>query len=375
MKENNIIDTSNYMLVNEDKNFDLTNTKKVEIKSLQLLGCNVSNLTHSLNLMSKNNKSSNNLYRITNLGAKDSLNTTKSGITYGVVNKSNGKKLAQLEKVSIDNTNIIMGATLYEIEKQINELIDLSKKIFSFLENDKESEIEADIDLLNNIIREFKYNYQDKQYLTNNHKHVMDIKRTAKKNINFYKKQITNDILKNNIVITNQIINSLIGELENKFKYYRLSLYIYSYCSLLEILLLGNYNEEYLLTKKEELSLLDEEYSNNFLLASNFTKKNANKSLEGNFLKGIGSAGKTIGNLIGKVSVMKDKKVDEWFDETGNKLEKSGNDIKDKYSKKLDEISESNINLFISKIADINCIHNRTKEIYCDDENIYLDIK
>ena len=42
-------------------------------------------------------------------------------------------------------------------------------------------------------------------------------------------------------------------DLQKKFKYYRLSLYIYSYASLMEILLLGNYQSEYLLSKKNEL--------------------------------------------------------------------------------------------------------------------------
>lgn len=164
---------------------------------------------------------------------------------------------------------------------------------------------------------EFKYNWQNKQYLANNHKHVMDIKRTAKKNMNFYKKQITDDILKNNIVVINQTMNSLLTELEKKFKYYRLSLYIYSYASYLEIMLLGNYQEDYLLTKKEELEALDNEYANNFDIALKFIQKNANKSLEVNLLKGIGTAGKTIGTLAEKVPLMKEKKVNEWFDEKG----------------------------------------------------------
>ena len=101
----------------------------------------------------------------------------------------------------------------------------------------------------------------------------MDIKRTAKKNMNFYKKQITDDILKNNVVVINQTMNSLLTELEKKFKYYRLSLYIYSYASYLEIMLLGNYQEDYLLTKKEELEALDNEYANNFDIASKFIQK------------------------------------------------------------------------------------------------------
>ena len=369
----NIIETSNYMLVDVKKDFDLMTTKQVPINSLQSLGSGVSQLVPTLETITSI-KSGNNLYRVTNLNIFDKLNTTKKGITYGVVKKADGSsKLAQLKKVHVDPATIMMAVALYEIESQLNEIIDLSKRIFSFLERDKEAEIEADLETLNISIREFKYNWQDKQYLANNHKHVMDIKRTAKKNMNFYKKQITDDILKNNIVVINQTMNSLLTELEKKFKYYRLSLYIYSYASYLEIMLLGNYQEDYLLTKKEELEALDNEYANNFDIALKFIQKNANKSLEGNLLKGIGTAGKAIGTLAEKVPLMKEKKVNEWFDEKGSNLSKSGDNIKNEFIKKFEEISESNTKTFINKVDDFNCIYNKTKEIYFDGKNIYLD--
>ena len=369
----NIIETSNYMLVDVKKDFDLMTTKQVPINSLQSLGSGVSQLVPTLETITSI-KSGNNLYRVTNLNTFDKLDTTKKGITYGVVKKAEGgSKLAQLKKVHVDPATMMMAVALYEIENQLNEIIDLSRRIFSFLERDKEAEIEADLETLNISIREFKYNWQDKQYLANNHKHVMDIKRTAKKNMNFYKKQITDDILKNNIVVINQTMNSLLTELEKKFKYYRLSLYIYSYASYLEIMLLGNYQEDYLLTKKEELEALDNEYANNYDIALKFIQKNANKSLEGNLLKGIGTAGKAIGNLAEKVPLMKEKKVNEWFDEKGSNLSKSGDNIKNEFIKKFEEISESNTKTFINKVDDFNCIYNKTKEIYFDGKNIYLD--
>ena len=369
----NIIETSNYMLVDVKKDFDIMTTKQVPINSLQSLGSGVSQLVPTLETITSI-KSGNNLYRVTNLNTFDKLDTTKKGITYGVVKKAEGgSKLAQLKKVHVDPATMMMAVALYEIENQLNEIIDLSRRIFSFLERDKEAEIEADLETLNVSIREFKYNWQDKQYLANNHKHVMDIKRTAKKNMNFYKKQITDDILKNNIVVINQTMNSLLTELEKKFKYYRLSLYIYSYASYLEIMLLGNYQEDYLLTKKEELEALDNEYANNYDIALKFIQKNANKSLEGNLLKGIGTAGKAIGNLAEKVPLMKEKKVNEWFDEKGSNLSKSGDNIKNEFIKKFEEISESNTKTFINKVDDFNCIYNKTKEIYFDGKNIYLD--
>lgn len=273
--------------------------------------------------------------------------------------------------MTLDPTVMMMSVALAGIEAQLGKIKELNKKILSFLEEEKESEIESDLEILNRSINDFKYNLEDEKYLINNHKQVMDIKRTANKNMLFYKKQINDDLSKDKFFTINATMNSIIGEIEKKFKYYRLSLYIYSFSSLMEILLLGNYQSDYLLSKRNELDELDNEYTNTFYNALDYIKKNANKSLEGNMLAGLGSAGKAIGNLAEKAKI---KNVDSWLSERGDTLKQTGQNIKDNFINKFDEIKESNSKSFINQIEKIDCIYNKTKEIYFDSEKIYLEM-
>ena len=273
--------------------------------------------------------------------------------------------------MTLDPTVMMMSVALAGIEAQLGEIKELNKKILSFLEEEKESEIESDLEILNRSINDFKYNLEDEKYLINNHKQVMDIKRTANKNMLFYKKQINDDLSKDKFFTINATMNSIIGEIEKKFKYYRLSLYIYSFSSLMEILLLGNYQSDYLLSKRNELDELDNEYTNTFYNVLDYIKKNANKSLEGNMLAGLGSAGKAIGNLAEKAKI---KNVDSWLSERGDTLKQTGQNIKDNFINKFDEIKESNSKSFINQIEKIDCIYNKTKEIYFDSEKIYLEM-
>ena len=200
----------------------------------------------------------------------------------------------------------------------------------------------------------------------------MDIQRTAKKNILFYKKQIKDALLKDKLFTTNSGMKSIIEEIQKKFKYYRLSLYIYSFSSLIEILLLGNYQSNYLLSKRDELAELDNEYSTIFNDALEYVKKNTSKSLEINVLSSLGNAGKTIGNLAEKV---KAKNVDTWLNEKGNSLKQTEQSIKDNFVTKFGEIKESNSKPFIAQIEKVNCVYNKTTNIYFDNEKIYLEIK
>ena len=129
----------------------------------------------------------------------------------------------------------------------------MGKQILSFLETEKESEIEADVETLINIINKYKFNWDNEHYVSNNHKLVLDIQRNARKNMNTYQKKVNEIINSKQIIVAQSKINSILLHLERNFKYYRLSLYAFSMASLLEIMLSGNFMEEYIAGIMDEI--------------------------------------------------------------------------------------------------------------------------
>lgn len=381
-KENHsLVEMNNYMLSDVRKEALSKNTYSLSLSKLsEISPITVSTANNIKTIMEQNPKTSGQLYRITNLGKSDSLKAMRDGKTFwGSIKKIDGSStMAKLKEVNpnnvmaLDPTVMMMSVALAGIEQELGEIKELSKKIFSFLEHEKESEIESDLELLNRSISDFRFNLEDEKYLINNHKQVMDIKRTANKNMLFYKKEIKDDLSKDKLFTTNNSMTSIIEDIQKKFRYYRLSLYIYSFSTFMEILLLGNYKNDYLLNKKKELDELDNEYSQVFNNALEYVKKNANKTLEGNVLSGLGSAGKAIGSLAEKVKI---KNVDNWLNEKGDNLKQSGQNIKDDFATKFGDMKESNSRPFINQIEKVDCIYNKTKEIYFDKENIYLEMK
>ncbi len=381
-KENNsIVEMNNYMLSDVRKDTLSNNTYSLSLSKLSKISpITVSTASNIQSILDQSPKKTGQLYRVTNLGKNDSLKAMRDGKTFwGSIKKSDGSStMAKLKEVNpnaamaLDPTVMMMAVALAGIEQELGEIKELSKEIYSFLEHEKESEIESDLEILNRSISDFKFNLEDEKYLINNHKQVMDIKRTANKNMLFYKKEIKDDLSKDKFITTGNSMNSIINKIQKNFKYYRLSLYIYSFSTLMEVLLLGNYKSDYLLSKKNELDELDNEYLETFNQAFEYVKKNADKSLEGNVLSELGSAGKAIGNLAMKVKV---KNVNDWLNEKGDYLKQSGQNIKDSYSIKFDEMKESNSRPFINQIEKVDCIYNKTKDIFFDKENIYLEMK
>lgn len=364
IENSSILEDANYTLSTIKKNgleensftFDLENLAKISDE-----------LKEFASIFQKKDNKGENLYQINNLKDPKAIiaffNDTK--------NKNNIK---HLNKMGFNPATIMIAVSLYEIEKEIIEIKSICNNILSFLENDKESEIEADVKTLIRVITEYKYNWQDEQYINNNHKLVMDIKRTGMKNINFYQKQIYENMKKKNIFMTNKTINYNQNELEKNFSYYRLSLYVYSFATFLEIMLLENFQKEYLLSKREEIETLSNEYINNYQEALKYVKKEANKSIQGNLLSGIGSAGKAIGDLSEKIQVIKDKKIDTWFNKNSDNIKNISQNMKNNFSLKFEEMNNPNTKIFIDKIKFINDIYNNVKSIYFDNKKLYLEI-
>ena len=384
-KENSLLDLSNAILMETRTDLTEENSMSLPIDELAILGGAVASVIPSLRTVTQTTTiNTSGLYRITNMVAGDKIKETKKGIKYAVVTPKEGKtKLAQLKEagplsatnstvIPINPATMMMAFALHSIEQQISEVIEIEKQILSFLEKDKESEIEADLKTLTTIIKEYKFNWDKEQYVASHHKLALDIKRTAEKNMIFYQKQIPEIMKSKQLLVASKAVNSTEKNLEKNFKYYRLSLYIYSLASFLEVMLLGNFQEEYILQVKGMVEKYSEEYKQMYSLSHVYIDKISNKSVESNVVKGIGTAGEAIGGLIGKIPLVKEGVVDEWLVESGKNLKQTSQNMKDKAGKRFEIIEDAGTETFVMRFEEMNRIYNQTRSIYFDSEKIYL---
>lgn len=247
--ESLLIDVRNEVLKN--------NYISVPIAELATLGAGVSSLIPTFNTISQTMTiPTDGLYRLANAGVGDTLKIAKNGNFWGAFKTAEGKsKFAQLQSVEpitttqntvmpIDPATTMMAVALYSIEKQLGEITEVQKQILSFLEIERESTIEADVETLTAIITKYKVSWNDEHFIASNHKLVIDVQRTARKNILSFQKEINDFLNKKLKLISKAQVNNMLGELLKKFKYYRLAIYTFSLASMLEIMLSGNFKEE-----------------------------------------------------------------------------------------------------------------------------------
>lgn len=201
---------------------------------------------------------------------------------------------------------------------------------------------------------------------------VLDIQRTTRKNMNEYQKKVSAALSTKKQINHQAKVNSSLNSFVKKFKYFRLSLYSFALASLLEIMLSGNFNEQYISDIKDEIRNLSESYRELFGKSSIYLEKTSNSELGTNALKWVGSVGEEVGKFIGEIPGVKKGPIDDFLQESGSQLQNNALEIKQKAVREFAAISKPGTGVFIEKMNDLIQIFNHTSQICFDDNKIYL---
>lgn len=383
--EDALLEVTQGILVDARTTLDSKKSLSVPIAELATLGGGVSSLIPALNTITQTTTiAMDGLYTLANAGVGDVLKVAKNGNFWGAFKTADGaSKFAQLQAAgpisattqtaaAINPATMMMAVALFSIEQELGKIEEMQKQIISFLEIEKESEIEADVETLMGIVRKYKMNWDNEHYVASNHKMVLDIQRTARKNMLGYQKKITEIIGKKQPIVVQANIKQAFADLEKKFKYYRLSLYTFSLSSLMEIMLSGNFKESYIEGIKDEIREMTETYRSLFDKSSRYLEKIGGSALEANVLKGVGTAGKAVGKFIGSIPLIKEGPVDEFLQDSGAHIKKSAIDMEKEAVHRFASISNPGTRVFMEKMEDMIQIYNHTEQICFDDKRIYL---
>ena len=171
---NDLISITDNVLLDIRTDISQSKSLSMPIAQLSTLGAGVASLLPAFRTVTQTSTvAGEGLFRLANAAVGDTLKVAKNGNFWGAFKTADGaSKFAQLQSAGplqatnsmvmpIDPATMMMAVALFSIEQQLGNIAEMQKKILSFLEIEKESEIEADIETLSNIIekaREFQEN-------------------------------------------------------------------------------------------------------------------------------------------------------------------------------------------------------------------------
>ncbi len=382
---NDLISITDNVLLDVRTDISQSKSLSMPIAQLSTLGAGVASLLPAFRTVTQTSTvAGEGLFRLANAAVGDTLKVAKNGNFWGAFKTADGaSKFAQLQAagplqatnsmvIPIDPATMMMAVALFSIEQQLGNIAEMQKKILSFLEIEKESEIEADIETLSNVIEKYKNNWNNEQFISSNHKMVIDIQRTARKNMVSYQKKVRDVIKEKKLLVLQNKIKTTLDELMKDFKYYRLSLFTFSMSSLIEIMLSGNFKEENILSIKDEIQKLAFTYREVYGECSVYLEGMEKSSVESNLLKGVSVTSKAVGKFIGSIPKIKDGQIDERLQEAGEHVSDKAKAIETDSIAAFAEMSNPGTSLFTEKMDDLIFVYNQTTDICFDSNNIYL---
>ena len=332
-------------------------------------------LTAAFQTILSGGKATSGLYMVTVPNGGQLAHFRQVNAYLGSVLKPNGAVgggQARLNPLICDPTMLFMAIALANIDKKLDSIQEIQQEILDFLIQKERSELKGDIRFLTDTLNSYKYNWNSEKYKNSNHVKALDIRQAAERKIDFFREQIALIISKTSLFHSDQEVKEQLEKIESEFKDYQLALYLYSFASFLELLLLENFDAAYLECISKKIEEHSAQYEELYTRCYNQLEEYAKSSIQSHLLKGLASVGKAAGEAIAKVPVISKSQIDETLIKTGDRLGSFSIKRTEQTMKQFIEKQSAYVRPFIEMIGTVSRLYDQPMELLFDEENIYL---
>ena len=350
-----------------------SNAIKISLSNLTALGVAFQPLTTAIQT-AVNGSGGSGIYFVKTMG-KQMFNANGSSEFIGSLKSATGAVgggQARMTALACDPTMLFMAAALMNIEKKLDLIQQTQEEILEFLEERERATLQGNLNTLGDVMSNFKYNWDNEKYKTNKHILVQQIKKESETSIILYRDQIAKKLKKRSLIHSDQEVKAVLNKLQAQFKDYQLALYLYSYSTFLEVLLLGNFGKGYLNSVEHRIAEYSFQYRELYTDCYNLMESYSKSSIQVGMLNGLATASKFMGNAIAKVPVISKSQLDENLIEARGKLglhgEKRATGALERFISTRSNVTQP----FIENIRVVNALYNKPVAYLIDGENIYV---
>lgn len=279
---------------------------------------------------------------------------------------------ARMTALPCDPTMLAMAAVLMSVEKKLDAIQDTQEEILEFLVEKERATLQGNLNILGEVMSDFKYNWTNDTYKHSKIVLIQQIKKEAADSIVLYRGQIAKKLKKRTAFHSDKSVKDILKDLQSQFTDYQLALYLYSYSSFLEVMLEGNFDEGYLNSVEQRILEYSLQYRTLYTESYDLMEDYSKSSVQAGVLSGLATASKFMGEAIAKVPVISKSQLDENLIETGDKLDKQGSK---RASDALGGLAQTRMSVtlpFVENIRTINDLYNKPVTYLFDGQNMYV---
>lgn len=279
---------------------------------------------------------------------------------------------ALMTPLACDPTMLFMAAALMNIERKLDAIQELQEEMMDFLKAKEKAKLRGDLNVLNDVMNNYRFNWNNEKYKTNKHILVQDIRKEAEQSIQLFRDQIQKKLEKKGFLHGDQEVKTILQKLQGEFKDYQLALYLFSYSGFLEVMLLENFDSQFLKSTTGRIEEYTFQFRDLYTACYDQIESMSKSSVESILTKGLSGITKGTGKAIAKIPLVSKGLVDEALISAGNKID-GLNDRKTKRAmNKLVEAAANCTTPFVENIKAVDQAFNSPMEILFDDTCIYF---
>lgn len=376
-----VLDVDCY-LVPEDVNLD--KCKKIPITEIGAIGAGMSSLptafrTASTQMVTNTDK----LYELTNditLKAAKEGNGLLRGFemgpkgvkTQGLFKRVEGLNTTVTTTMPINPATMCMAVAIVGLDKKMDRIIEIEKNILDYIVAADRAQLRNNIDFLLEMLKDYRFNWNNERFLNSNHVIALQIKREAGAFIRKYRELIEKDLVVDGIIKGDANINKAVQKVVNDMNEYQIAVYLHSFASFVEVMLKGNFESEYLRKVAAQIEDNSIQYREVYTKVYNKLLNKADRTVESQILGTLSSISKAMGELAAKSPAMDLLEVDEVLKDGSVKLNKINTTKIEKELKGLNKKQAVYIRPFIDNLAIVEKAYNEPVQVMFDDEYVYL---
>lgn len=275
-------------------------------------------------------------------------------------------------QMPFDPTAMFMAIALMNLNKKLDSISNTQKSLVESIEQERKSQLLADLQILAEIAGEYKYYWNNDNHLTACITQVKSIKRNARKELISYKDKIEKSLNKKDTDILGSNKSVKIEKIANNLIHYKLALYNQSFASYMQIMLTRNFDTELLQKTVEEIEKNAYQYKILYTDCYNFFDSTLNLSLEKHLAEGVSKITKKVGEKVASMPKLSKTMLDEVLIGSSEKIESLESKRIEKATNMFIQHKDSGIKDFADNIKTIDKLYNQPMELVFDNKNIYL---
>ena len=352
-------------------NIDMTETQKFPIEKAAALGVVFQPLTQLVSY-AVSGAGQSGLYFVNTAGKTMFQSGGQFIGNLKAANSGVGGGLARMTQIPLDPTMLCMAVAIMAIEKKLDAIHEAQKEILAFLELREEAKLKGNLNALADVLNNYKFNWDNDKYKDHKHILVQDIKREAEQSIILYREQLTKALSKKALFHSNQEVKATLNKAMARLNDYQLALYTFSFSSFLEVMLLENFDSNYLNSMASKIQEYSGDYTALYEKCAEKIEKDSKASLEGYALKGLSKLSSGAGKIVEKIPVISKSQLDENLLKAGGILQDVDTNRTQNVVKILADSQTDYISSFVENIHTIDSLYNQSMQLMFDSENIYI---